>query len=74
MQRTITIHSTTMVVRKYTLDVDIPEDADLKEWVIHEAENYDLIERLIDARRKEVDCDLTKMEVWDEAGQLLLRY
>lgn len=75
MKKTLTFYEYTTVCHKYVVDVDVPDDADLNEWLLDEDEANGLSELLYDTLGKEISNEVEGMEVWDsESGQLLLQY
>ena len=75
MKKTFTFYEYTTVCHKYVVDVDVPDDADLTEWVSEQEETNGLSELLYGAVGKEISNEVEGLEVWDsESGQLLLQY
>lgn len=75
MKKTLTFYEYTTVCHKYVVDVDVPDDADLTEWVVEQEETNGLSELLYLGVGKEISNEVEGMEVWDsESGQLLLQY
>ena len=74
MKKTLTFYEYTTVCHKYVVDVDVPDDADLNEWVIEQDETDGLCELYGNVIPKQVSNEVEGMEVWDSDGQLLLQY
>ena len=75
MKHTLTFYEYTTVCHKYVVEADVPDGADLTEWLLDEDEANGLSELLYDALGKEISNEVEGMEVWDSDGQqLLLQY
>ena len=75
MKKTLTIYEYTTVCHKYTVDVEIPDDAlSVKEWLLDEDETVGLAERYMNVPPKQISNEVEGLEVWDSDGQLLLQY
>ena len=76
MKKTLTFYEYTTVCHKYTVDVEIPDDAlSVQEWLLDEDEAVGLAELYWDVIPKQVgNGRVEQVEVWDSDGQLLLQY
>ena len=76
MKRTLTFYEYTTVCHKYTVDVEIPDDAlSVQEWLLDEDETVGLAELYGNVLPKQVSNEVEGLEVWDsESEQLLLQY
>ena len=72
MKRTLTVRSHTTAIHEYTIDVDVPEGADLAEWFADEVEHERL--ELFNARRHEVSYDLKGLTACDEDNRPIWSY
>ena len=75
MKKTLTFYEYTTVCHKYDVEVDVPDDADLNEWLIDEDEAVGLAEIYGNVLPKQISNEVEGLEVWDsESEQLLLQY
>ena len=74
MKKTLTFYEYTTVCHKYDVEVDVPDDADLNEWLIDEDEAVGLAEIYGNVLPKQISNEVEGLEVWDSEGQLLLQY
>lgn len=74
MKKTLTFYEYTTVCHKYDVNVEVPDDADLNEWLITEDEAIGLAEIYGNVLPKQISNEVEGLEVWDsESGQLLLQ-
>ena len=74
MKKSLTFYEYTTVCHKYDVEVDVPDDADLNEWLITEDEAIGLAEIYGNVLPKQISNEVEGLEVWDSEGQLLLQY
>jgi hypothetical protein len=76
LKKTLTFYEYTTVCHKYTVDVEIPDDAlSVHEWLLDEDEKVGLAELYGNVLPKQVSNEVEGLEVWDnESEQLLLQY
>ena len=74
MKKTLTFYEYTTVCHKYDVNVEVPDDADLNEWLITEDEAIGLADIYGSVLPKQVSNEVEGLEVWDSEGQLLLQY
>ena len=74
MKKTLTFYEYTLVCHKYDVNVEVPDDADLNEWLITEDEAIGLAEIYGNVLPKQISNEVEGLEVWDSEGQLLLQY
>mgnify|MGYP003115277454 CR=1 FL=1 len=74
MKKTLTFYEYTTVCHKYDVNVEVPDDADLNEWLITEDEAIGLAEIYGNVLPKQISNEVEGLEVWDSEGQLLLQY
>jgi len=74
VKKSLTFYEYTTVCHKYDVEVDVPDDADLNEWLIAEDEAIGLAEIYGNVLPKQISNEVEGLEVWDSEGQLLLQY
>jgi|TARA_R100000084_G_scaffold106975_2_gene66031 hypothetical protein len=74
VKKTLTFYEYTTVCHKYDVNVEVPDDADLNEWLITEDEAIGLAEIYGNVLPKQISNEVEGLEVWDSEGQLLLQY
>ena len=74
MKKSLTFYEYTTVCHKYDVNVEVPDDADLNEWLITEDEAIGLAEIYGNVLPKQISNEVEGLEVWDSEGQLLLQY
>ena len=74
MKKTLTFYEYTTVCHKYDVEVDIPDGADLNEWVIEQDETDGLGEIYMRVLPKQISKEVKGMEVCDSEGQLLFQH
>lgn len=72
MKKSITFYEYTTVCHKYQVEVDIPDDVDLREWLEEQDETGGLSDLLFNVGGKEVSNEVEGLEVWDNETKELL--